>query len=225
MLLLIENLANITLAELHEYVYPEYEWYPSVLANASRSAEWMTTDYYKLLTSTSRSPAATARDAEAYIRKALPEYLGVHDASNEEVTFLVQHPELAPYTFADIISRRSQTGWATHGHSAADVNIYTSDSLIAKDLKGNRENTEVGEFLARYLDVDVGAITKELREKGVDADGGYETWMGAMPVGTERLDGQTHVELGLSAGMGHYEGDFKKMLMKRHEGCEICGLS
>lgn len=139
----------------------------------------------------------------------------MHDASDEEIRLLVDRPEVSPYTFADIISRRSQTGWATHGHSAADVNIYTSNSVIAKDLRGSRENTEVGEFLARYLDVDVDAITKELREKGVDANGGYESWMGPSPVESERLDGQTHMEL------GQYTGNFKHK--HKNKRCEICG--
>jgi alkaline phosphatase len=115
-----------------------------------------------------------------------------------------------------MISRRAQTGWSTHGHSGADVNIYTSDPEAAAPLAGNHENTEVGDFLRNYLDVDVEAITKELREKGTqfdttDAAGNKVSWMGAQPAIGQRLDGQDH--------MDHYQGDFKK-----HKRCEICGM-
>jgi alkaline phosphatase len=89
--------------------------------------------------------------------------LGIRDASDAEIQSLLDQPLLSVYTFADIISRRAQIGWSTHGHSAVDVNIYGSagtDTLI-----GNHENTEIGEFLRGYLDVDVKAITDELIEK------------------------------------------------------------
>jgi alkaline phosphatase len=119
----------------------------------------------------------------------------------------VKDPDLAAYVFADMVSRRAQTGWSTHGHSGADVNIYSSDRHAASALIGNHENTEVGNFLRDYLEVDVDAITKELAEKGsqwdtVDAAGIRQSWMGAKPQDGERLDGQDHRE--------HYHGDFKK---------------
>jgi hypothetical protein len=43
--------------------------------------------------------------------------LGIHDASNAEIDHIANHPELSSYAFADMISRRSQVGWSTHGHS------------------------------------------------------------------------------------------------------------
>lgn len=65
-----------------------------------------------------------------------------------------------------MISRRAQIGWSTHGHTAADVNIYTSDRVLAERLQGNHENTEVGGFLRWWLDVEgeVREVTKELKE-------------------------------------------------------------
>ena len=89
--------------------------------------------------------------------------LGIYDADDEEIELIVHNPENADYIFADMISRRAEIGWSTHGHSAVDVNIYGSAGTEA--LKGNHENTEIGKFLHNYLDVDVDAITKELNEK------------------------------------------------------------
>lgn len=61
-----------------------------------------------------------------------------------------------------MISRRARIGWSTHGHTAVDVNIYSSGSHWAEPVKGNVENTDVGKFLRDYLAVDVDEITKEL---------------------------------------------------------------
>lgn len=117
-----------------------------------------------------------------------------------------------------MLSRRSQTGWSTHGHSGADVNIYSSDPKAALPLVGNHENTEVGDFLANYLGVDVDSVTEELKEKGTNlmvtaANGEQVSWMGRVPDEGERLDGQNH--------LASYGGDFKKrhFLHGRDCGC------
>jgi alkaline phosphatase len=98
-----------TARQLHA-AYPEYLWYPGVLANTSASAERLSRDYYRKL-------GAGASDVASWVQNAVVEKLGIHDASEEEISLLVDHPEIAPYTFADMVSRRSQTGWSTHGHS------------------------------------------------------------------------------------------------------------
>lgn len=63
-----------------------------------------------------------------------------------------------------MISRRARIGWSTHGHTAVDVNIYSSGGRWAEPVKGNVENTDVGKFLRDYLAVDVDEITKELKD-------------------------------------------------------------
>lgn len=63
-----------------------------------------------------------------------------------------------------MISRRARIGWSTHGHTAADVNIYSSGGKWAEPVSGNVENTDVGKFLREYLAVDVDEITKELKD-------------------------------------------------------------
>ena len=161
--------------------------------------------YYEFL---SHSPSTA--DIEAYLSSLVSSSLGIRDATLDEMERLVDDPTSAQYQFADMISRRSQTGWTTHGHSAADVNIYASDASRARPLVGNHENTEVGAFLREYLDVDVDAVTRELRDKAaMDA-----AWMGKLPADGERLDGQTHVAA--------YSGDFKKRGVQ-HQHARGCG--
>ncbi|KAJ4332538.1 vacuolar alkaline phosphatase [Didymella glomerata] len=202
-----------TARQLHT-TYPDYVWYPAPLANASHSAERLAIEYAAYLLS---SPSHEQK--KIFVINSITDGLGIHDYTEEEVEAITDAPLTALYAYADMISRRSQTGWSTHGHSAADVNIYSSDPEKAKALVGNHENTEVGEFLRNYLDVDVEAVTKELREKGkdlkvLDANGTAVGWMGKVPKEGERLDGQTH--------LADYTGDFKKRHLLHGRACD-CG--
>ena len=97
-----------------------------------------------------------------------------------------------------------------------DVNIYTSCPTKAKALIGNHENTDIGEFIRTYLDLDLKTITDELKQKGsafdaVSEAGAGSSWMGRLPNDTRELD-----------GFDHYHGDFKRDL--EHRGCDLCGL-
>lgn len=186
--------------------YPEYHWFPGVLANASTSAERLSDDYLKQTVRekfSGKDMEGQKIDLRSWLRDIIAEGLGLHDVSDAEIEDLIERPEYSPYIFAEIVSRRSQTGWTTHGHSGADVNIYSSDAAKTKALVGNHENTEIGIFLREYLDVDVDAITHELREAA--RLGAFD--MGALPLEGERLDGQDHLD--------HYQGDWKKYKRSR----------
>jgi alkaline phosphatase len=103
------------------------------------------------------------------------------DASDSELQPIADQPLLSAYYLADMISRRAEIGWSTHGHSSVDVNIYSTSG--AEALRGNRENTEIGKFLRDYLEVDVNAITEELKKSnsfGV-ASGSHNGWNGPIP--------------------------------------------
>ncbi|KAL5117150.1 vacuolar alkaline phosphatase [Pleosporales sp. CAS-2024a] len=201
-----------TARQLHT-AYPDYVWYPSPLANASHSAERMALRYNKYLNS---SP--TDSQKHEFIADEIHDGLGIFDATDDEINGLVKNPATALYQYADLVSRRSQTGWSTHGHSAADVNIYSSNPKAAMALVGNHENTEVGEFLRNYLDVDVEAVTKELRDKGthltVMREGKEVSWMGKVPEKGQRLDGQNH--------LASYSGDHRKRGVEHGDDCG-CG--
>ncbi|MCJ1419752.1 hypothetical protein MMC32_006108 [Xylographa parallela] len=198
-----------TARQLHRS-YPEYLWYPGTLANVTHSAENLA---YQLRDYLAQHQDTTESELRAFITQDLiGKGLGVHDVTETEINSLVDHsdPWPASYIFADIISRRAQSGWATHGHSAADVNIYASNPKDARKLIGNHENTEVGHFLRDYLDLDLEPITKELLEKGSSfdtfyADGSRESWMGRPVPESKKVD-----------KMDHYHGDFKRSLDCNH---------
>jgi alkaline phosphatase len=135
--------------------YPQYLWYPEVLNNASSSAEHSARRLASYV-------ASGGHNVETFIRKDLVQKgLGIKDATDAEIKNIINIPN--SYSFAEMISRRAQIGWSTHGHSAVDVNIYGTAGSEA--LRGNHENTEVGEFLRDYLGLRIDAITKELNDK------------------------------------------------------------
>ena len=191
-------LIHRTIAELH-MSYPEYLWYPGALANATHSAENLAGELRRRLDSQDGSLAPG--ELKAFIRDTLiRDGLGVRDITDAEIQHIANHPDVSAYDFADIISRRAQIGWSTHGHSAVDVNIYSSSKDPA--IAGNRENTEVGNFIQHYLEVDLAPITKELVDKGIQldaaaVDGVQGSWMGRAP---------THEGLDV---LDHYHGDYK----------------
>jgi alkaline phosphatase len=125
----------------------------------------------------------SGEDLKTYISEELVQGgQGITDASDDEIQALIDNPLLGSYIFADMISRRAQIGWSTHGHSAVDVNIYGTAG--SEELRGNHENTEVGEFLRNYLGLDVTAVTEELVEKFKTASissEGPTSWAGKIP--------------------------------------------
>jgi len=52
---------------------------------------------------------------------------------------LIEQPIFAGWLLSDMISRRTQVGWSTHGHTAVDVNIYSSVSRQRKTLTNNHD--------------------------------------------------------------------------------------
>ncbi|EME83095.1 uncharacterized protein MYCFIDRAFT_207690 [Pseudocercospora fijiensis CIRAD86] len=209
-----------TARQLHEE-YPDYLWYPSVLANASHSASYAAQEYYlhQQKRATTAIIETESKDEETYLKSLIKSALGIHDPTSAELSSLINHESPASYIFADMISRRAQTGWSTHGHSGADVNIYASDPVAAEALKGNHENIEVGQFLRDYLGVnaEVEKVTEKLKKHMHSV--GAEAFLGSVPEEQERLDGQDHLD--------EYHGDHKTRHKRRtwftHRRLRLCG--
>ena len=95
--------------------YPRYAWFPGVLANASHSAEYLAhqLDHYLAEGGHSRS------EVFDHVGETVKTQLGIQDATDGEINAIVNNADggASLYTFANMISRRAQTGWSTHGHS------------------------------------------------------------------------------------------------------------
>ena len=104
--------------QLHKS-YPEYLWYPGVLAKANHSAEFAAEKLHEYESSEGKKKRKKNEEKlRQYIAKdLLDEALGVTDPADWEVDALLKGDQPAEYVFADITSRRAQIGWSTHGHS------------------------------------------------------------------------------------------------------------
>ena len=69
--------------------------------------------------------------------------------------------DLVENYLAELVNVRAQLGWATHGHSAVDVNLYGYGKQSHK-LAGSRENTEIGDFIVDHLGLDLKIVTELL---------------------------------------------------------------
>lgn len=209
-----------TARQLHE-AYPIYRWFPAVLANASHSGEYLARQWREYLSDSSED--VSRDDKSEKVAELVRAGLGIEDYTKQELNAIVDAEPIWPpsYLFADMISRRAQIGWSTHGHSAVDVNIYASNPDHAPGLVGNHENIEVGQFIADYLDLDLEPISKELQEKKVktsSVDGESEDWgewMGPPGLSNNENGQLVHVD--------DYHGDFKHRKREEEMDCN-CGM-
>jgi alkaline phosphatase len=92
---------GLTSLELHPQ-YPQYKWFPEVLANATHSSEHLARQLNSHI-----SQGAQGDDLKQYITELVQSGLGIQDASDGEIQLLVDQPLLSVYVFADMISRRA----------------------------------------------------------------------------------------------------------------------
>lgn len=133
--------------------YPEYAWFPEVLHNASNTAEFL---------SKKISEHDGPVDRDFIVHDILHHGYGIEDASDHEIDQLVSKRGNHEYILSDIISRRAQVGWSTHGHSGVDVNLYAYGEDSEK-LMGSHENTEIHDFIKEVMLLDSSAEKDLLR--------------------------------------------------------------
>lgn len=131
--------------------YPEYVWYPEVLANVDHSTQYLANEL-------AVRASQDKKDVEEFIEKVLEPSLGF-DLNKHEKKRIKKHAHNAQDVLADIVSTHAHVGWTTHGHTAVDVNVY---AYGADELRGSNENTDIGKFLEEYLGVDLDSVTKKI---------------------------------------------------------------
>lgn len=144
---------------------PVYNWYPQALANASSSVEFLANKFNLHLASATTEQKKKDKLKTWVNDELIVHGLGIPDATDQEISLIAENPESSLVLLAALISLRAHVGWSTHGHTAVDVNIYSSGGYGAEAIRGNVENTDVGKYLRHYLDVDVDEITEELKKK------------------------------------------------------------
>ncbi|CAI4381214.1 BFH_collapsed_G0013090.mRNA.1.CDS.1 [Saccharomyces cerevisiae] len=150
--------------------YPQYVWYPQVLANATHSGEFLKR---KLVDFVHEHKGASSKIENFIKHEILEKDLGIYDYTDSDLETLIHLDDNANAIqdkLNDMVSFRAQIGWTTHGHSAVDVNIYAyankkaTWSYVLNNLQGNHENTEVGQFLENFLELNLSEVTDLIRD-------------------------------------------------------------
>lgn len=133
--------------------YPNYEWFPEVVARVKNSSEAIT----RMILST---PVSDSQRINFIRDEVLPQILGIEDFSQKDVNYLSaserEYIDILNY-IGDMVSRRALLGWSTHGHTEVDVNLYAyaGKHPLLKQLiypiSRNLENIELGTFMSSYL--------------------------------------------------------------------------
>ncbi|KAI8890768.1 alkaline phosphatase-like protein, partial [Backusella circina FSU 941] len=142
---------GLSLARQISSKYPDYLWYPDVITKTKSSSGFLSNKIKQQKGKVTR---------KYIIENILRDGLGITDASNREINKLMDKKGVDKY-LADMVSVRAQLGWATHGHSGVDVNLYAYGKGT-EELRGSHENIEIGHFISRTLGLSLGDITKKL---------------------------------------------------------------
>ncbi|CAE6391386.1 unnamed protein product, partial [Rhizoctonia solani] len=134
----------------------EYQYNPAPLAGASHSSSYLASQWAKY----------NGSDPDGYLQDLFKQY-GINDANSTEIAVAMAHKSSASFNdihFGQSLTRRAMVKWATLGHTAVDVNLigYGPNS---ERMAGNRDNTEVGQFITDQLELDLPTITKQLNDK------------------------------------------------------------
>ncbi|KAG0223555.1 hypothetical protein BGW42_005815, partial [Actinomortierella wolfii] len=139
------------------HTYPDYMWRPEAIARSKRSTEVLIRELFEF--------GGSTKERRQFVKQSiLAEGLGVTDPTEEEIDYIMS-PENPPMEvlqyMGHIVSKRANLGWTTQGHTGVDVNLYAEGDRAEK-LRGNHENTDIGDFIVDYLDLNLKSITSRL---------------------------------------------------------------
>ncbi|KAJ2814217.1 vacuolar alkaline phosphatase [Coemansia furcata] len=150
---------------------PEYVWYPNILTPVKSSAEVICKEIRPLSKDHTKLVSAV-------VNKVLPKQLGITNATHEEINDIVDgaggSAKACKHAVGHVVSDRARLGWTTGGHTGVDVGLYAYGAGSGT-IRGNKDNTHVGQLLADFLNVNPETITPLLAhqttvQEGFDAN-------------------------------------------------------
>lgn len=104
----------------------------------------------------------SAKQDPVKIRALAQEWLGVDDLTDAEVKNIMgAKADSLNYVVGPILAERAKIGFTTNGHTGEDVVLYSYDPR-GRLLGGLMDNTEVAQFMAAALDVNLEQATNRL---------------------------------------------------------------
>lgn len=195
-----------------------YLWYPDVLLKAKRSTEFLSAQFLKWASNKTREEKTN------YMKQTIiVENLGISDVQDDEVARAVQVSEAdktglaLTIWLASIVNWRAHLSWSTTGHSGVDVNLYLhttkgkTPTRILKEFSNNHENTWIGSYVAKFLNLDLDAITRKLNNgtnhKAGQGSANKTTYLDRYHGGTKRVVPLSPVNARRDIGYSHAEND------------------
>ncbi|CCH45965.1 Alkaline phosphatase [Wickerhamomyces ciferrii] len=137
-----------------------YDYYPDVLLNATMSTE----KAIELL------KEYEGDDKAGFLKKdILQDAFKLNNVTDEEVNELLESKSIL-VDIGHLVSKQAGVGWTSTGHTAVDVPIFAWSNTkeayneILANLGSSIENTEIPEFFAKYIDVNLDEVTDKIQE-------------------------------------------------------------
>ncbi|KAF8698255.1 Alkaline phosphatase, partial [Rhizoctonia solani] len=134
----------------------EYQYNPEPLAAAKHSSSYLASQWTKY----------NGTDPDAFLTDLFAQY-GINDANSTEIAVAKANKGNTNFIDTHIgqaMGRRAMIKWGTGGHTAVDVNLIGYGPNIER-MAGNRDNTEVGQFITDQLGLDLPSATNLLNDK------------------------------------------------------------
>lgn len=90
------------------------------------------------------------------IKEVLKSYYGIENLTADEMTLIKKG------SVNKVVSNRANISWAYGGHNGGDVALYNYAPIGVEKLQGVVENTEVGRYMARVLELNLDETTNKL---------------------------------------------------------------
>ncbi|CAE6477923.1 unnamed protein product, partial [Rhizoctonia solani] len=134
----------------------EYQYNPEPLAAAKHSSSYLASQWTKY----------NGTDPDGFLTDLFAQY-GINDANSTEIAVAKANKGNTNFVDTHIgqaMGRRAMIKWGTGGHTAVDVNLIGYGPNIER-MAGNRDNTEVGQFITDQLGLDLPSATNLLNDK------------------------------------------------------------
>jgi alkaline phosphatase len=136
-----------------------YAWHPDKLADVKASSAAIADSIRAI-----RSSDADTETVRQRIEDTVTRLTGVSEVSEDRVERLrkVEGPYALGNAVAPVVNKEALVGWTSHAHTAVDVGLYAYGPGANRFI-GNHDNTTIGQRLADLMDVDLQALTEQMR--------------------------------------------------------------
>lgn len=152
--------------------FTDYVWYPEPVLKVVSSAEKLSRMLYQF--AKHQNNTGLGGPVEEYIRTVLlsrglnVKVTSEHDLLVQRIASHWKEKQVVTALLGEFVSTKANIGWSSHGHTAADVNLYCYGQECSQ-LTGNHDNTDIGKFITRLLDLDLASVTDMLKTRQVRA--------------------------------------------------------